>query len=212
MRFSSGIALFFCFIAIFLLISGLFFKYIFVKLAILYSFATIIIFVIADLAIITLRFKFPDMERPFKIPLNIKLNGKELPVTTIIGAVFKFIIFLVIISGNKWASSIGLAWIVFGFILYFIYRTGYKLPIFEEVSIERVAEAAYLPIVYEGILVPTTGEIDAEMIQTACKIAQRDKSNVTALYVIEVPMVLPLDAKIPAEEEINPEEIALASV
>ncbi len=193
--------MFFCFIAIVLLISGLIFKDIFVKLAILYSLATIIIFIIADLSIVALRFKFPDMERPFKIPLNIKIKGKELPITAIIGAIFKFIIFLVIISGNKWASSIALVWIIAGFILYFIYRTVYKLPVLEEVSIERIAEAAYLPIVYEGILVPTMGELEAEMIQTACKIAQRDKSNVIALYVIEVPMVLPLDAKIPAEEE-----------
>ncbi len=193
--------MFFCFVAILLLISGIFFKDIFVKLAILYSFATIIIFIIADLSIIVLRLKFPEMERPFKIPLNIKIKGKELPLTAIIGSIFKILIFFVIITGNAWASFIGLGWIIAGFILYFIYRTGYKLPVFEEVSIERVAEAAYLPIVYEGILVPTTGEIDAEMIQMACKIAQRDKSNVTALYVIEVPMVLPLDAKIPAEEE-----------
>lgn len=193
--------IFFCLIAIGLLLSGLTYKDIFIKLAILYSFATIIIFTIADFAIIAMRIKFPDIERPFKIPFNFKLNGREIPVPVIIGIVFKIFIWIILASGNSWASFLGFLWIVVGLALYTAYRKRYKLPIFEEVSIERVVETAYLPIEYEGILVPTVGELDAEMIQAACKMALKDKSNVTALYVIEVPMTLPIDAKIPSEIE-----------
>jgi APA family basic amino acid/polyamine antiporter len=193
--------IFFCMVAIGLLLSGLIYKDIFIKLAILYSFATIITFTVSDFSIIAMRIKFPEMERPFKIPLNFKFNGREIPIPMIIDIIFNTIVWLILIAGNSWASFLGFLWIIVGLVLYVVYRKKYKLPVFEEVSIERVVEVAYLPIEYEGILVPTVGELDAEMIQAACKMALKDKSNVTALYVIEVPMTLPIDAKIPSEIE-----------
>jgi nucleotide-binding universal stress UspA family protein len=45
------------------------------------------------------------------------------------------------------------------------------------------------------------GEIGEEMVATAVKLAQQDGSEVEALYVIRVPMELPLDADLVDQEE-----------
>ena len=55
---------------------------------------------------------------------------------------------------------------------------------------------------FSSILVPMKlGEIGEEMVATAVKLAQESGSEVEALYVIAVPMELPLDADLIEQEE-----------
>ncbi len=184
-----------------LLLSGLIEEGIFVKLAKLYAFSSMLIFAIAHLSVIWLRIKAPDMERPWKMKFNVKIKGKEIPVTAVIGILINIFVWLVIVFGEPWTRAVGLVWVAAGFAMYIYYRVKNKLPVHEEVTIERVVETAYQPINYAGIIVPTTGELEAATMQTACKIALRDKSRILAMYVIEVPMTLPVDASIPTKKE-----------
>lgn len=193
--------IFFSLIAIGLLLTGVFFKGIFLKLANLYSLSSVIIFTMAHLAVIALRIKSPDIERPFKIKGNIKINSKEIPITAVIGFIINFTVLIVLLFGQIWTRIVVLVWFMGGYIFYFIYRKQHKLPINEEVTIERVVEGAYQPISFYEIIVPTKGDIEALMVQTACKIALQDKSKILAIYIIEVPMTLPVDASLPAEKE-----------
>jgi APA family basic amino acid/polyamine antiporter len=193
--------IFFSFIAIGLLISGIFIKDIFLKLANLYSLSSVFIFAIAHISVIALRIKNPEMERPFKIKGNIKIRGREIPLTAVIGFLVNFIVLIVLLFGQVWTKIVVAIWLSGGYFFYLIYRKKHKLPIHEEVMIERVVEAAYQPIDFYEIIVPTKGELDASMIQTACKIALRDKSKILAIYIIEVPMTLPVDASLPVEKE-----------
>ena len=110
-------------------------------------------------------------------------------------------VWFVIIAGDRPAASMGMIWITGGIIMYAAYRKKNKMPVLAEVTIERVIEAAYQPLDFCDIIVPTTGGLDASMMQTACKIAQRDKSRILAVYIIEVPMTLPLNAKMAQEKE-----------
>jgi len=192
---------FFSFIAALLLLMGLVFDGIFIKLASLYALSAMIIFTMAHVAVIAMRVKLPDFERPYKIKGNIKIKGFEIPVSALIGALFNIIIFFILAANDRWSGYVCLIWIAGGFAAYALYRKKHNLPVHEVVTIERVVEAAYMPVDYAEVLVPTTGSLDAEMIQAACKIALRDKSRVLALYVIEVPMTLPLEATMPAERE-----------
>lgn len=193
--------IFFSIIAIGLLFSGVFFKNIFLKLANLYSLSSVFIFTMAHLSIIILRIKSPDMERPFKIKGNIKIKSKEIPVSAVIGFIINFAVLIVLLSGQMWTRMVVFVWFTGGYVFYLFYRRQHKLPVHEEVTIERVVEGAYQPVDFYEILVPTKGDLEASMIQTACKIALRDKSRILAIYIIEVPMTLPVDASLPAEKE-----------
>ncbi|MCE5300741.1 MAG: universal stress protein [Spirochaetia bacterium] len=184
-----------------LLAAGLFYKDIFLKLASLYSLSSVFIFTMAHVCLVVLRIKHPEMERPFKVGWNLKIAGKEIPITAVVGFLANATVWLVLITGDTWTRLIALTWVVIGFVGYWLYRKKYELPIHTEVTIERVVMGAYQPVDYYGIIVPTTGELEAAHIQTACKIALRDKSRILAMYVIEVPMTLPLDARMTAEKE-----------
>ncbi len=187
--------------AIVLMLSGIFIKDIFIKLASLYSLSSVLIFALAHLSVIALRIKAPDMERPFKIGMNVKIAGREIPMTAVLGFAVNAVVWLVLLFGDNWTRVIALIWVALGSVFYVLYRKKHNLPVHEEVTIERVVEAAYIPVDYYDIIVPTVGDLDASMMQMACKIALRDKSNIMALYVIEVPMTLPIDAKMTAEKE-----------
>jgi len=200
------------FVAVFLLSMGFFSHDIFVKLAKLYAFSSMLIFAIAHFSIIWLRIKSPEMERPWKIKGNIKIKGKEIPVSAAIGLIMNIFVWVVISSGEAWTRMIGLSWIALGFILYIFFRKKSKLPVMEEVTIERVVEAAYQPVDYGGIIVPTAGHLEAKMIHVACKIALRDKSSILAMHVVEVPMTLPVEAEIPAETEKGEKALERAAV
>jgi len=189
-------------IAVVLLLFGIFVKGIFVKLASLYAFSAMLIFAMAHLSIIALRIRMPKAERTFKIPFNIKIMGRLIPVPAVLGFIINVIVWIIIIpSEGGWVRNIGFTWIIAGFILYVLYRKKHNLPVHDEVKIERVVEAAYQPVDFAGIIVPTTGDLEAATMQTACKIALRDKSRILAMYVIEVPMTLPVKASIPVERE-----------
>ncbi|HDQ25592.1 MAG TPA: universal stress protein [bacterium] len=187
--------------SIMLILSGIFFRDIFLKLASIYCLASVLIFALAHLSVISLRIKSPEAERPFRVGLNFKFKGKDIPITAVIGFLVNIAVWLVMFMANSWTRVVAIIWVAIGFGLYIYYRKKYSLPLMEEVTIERVVEAAYMPLDYYDIIVPTLGELDASMIQTAAKIALRDKSNVLALYIIEVPMTLPLDARMQQERE-----------
>jgi len=193
--------LFFSILSIILLLTGLFLKDIFLKLANLYSLSSVFIFTMAHLSVIALRIKSPDIERPFKIKGNIKINSKEIPISAVFGFLINFSIFIILFLGQTWTRIVAVIWLIIGYSFYYFYRKQHKLPVNEEVTIERVVEGAYQPIDFYEIIVPTKGDLEATMIQTAYKIALRDKSKILAIYIIEVPMTLPVDASLPIEKE-----------
>lgn len=64
---------------------------------------------------------------------------------------------------------------------------------------------------YKSILVPINGaDYAEEMIELACKLADRDEAELHALYVYVVPRTLPIDASVPVEENKGAEVLARA--
>ena len=46
----------------------------------IYAFGAMLSFTMAHAAVITLRFKQPDHERPYRAPLNVTIRGREVPL------------------------------------------------------------------------------------------------------------------------------------
>jgi nucleotide-binding universal stress UspA family protein len=89
-----------------------------------------------------------------------------------------------------------------GFVIYIVYRKrkGYSLT--KTVKAVPLPESVQADIDYDQLLVPIVGSrITDEMMVLACQLATEKQSSVDALYVIEVPFNLPLDARLPQERE-----------
>ncbi len=99
-------------------------------LADVYSFGAMLAFTFAHISIIALRWKEPDMHRPFKIPLNVRFRGRDLPVTAILGGLGTLTVWLVVVYSHFWGRTLGIMWVVAGFLLYVIYRRRKGLSLF----------------------------------------------------------------------------------
>jgi len=171
-------------------------------LADLYAFGSMISFTAAHVSVLVLRFKEPDLDRPFRAPLNIRWRGTAVPLTAVVGALGTFSVWLVIVWFQKESRLIGFTWMAVGLVIYVVYRR------LIGVSLTRTVKAAPLPafvqedIVYDQLLVPIVGsQVTDEMVVLACQLATEKGSAIDALYVIEVPMNLPLDARLTVERE-----------
>src|SRR2546423_8847354 len=64
----------------------------------LYSFGAMLSFTTAHVAVIALRVKDPDRERPYRAPLNFRLRGRDLSLTPILGALGTFVAWLSVVA------------------------------------------------------------------------------------------------------------------
>jgi basic amino acid/polyamine antiporter, APA family len=112
-----SIILFAC-IAIVLQTPGFFVMNIYSHLGGLYAFGSMLSFALAHASIIVLRIKEPDRARPFKLRWNIRVKGKDLPVTALLGLIGTFAIWLVVIIMQDYTRWVGFAWLLVGVFVY----------------------------------------------------------------------------------------------
>ena len=63
-------------------------------LASLYSFGVLIAFTAAQVAVVRLRFTEPELQRPFRVPGNIRIGRADVPVLALVGAPLTFAIWI----------------------------------------------------------------------------------------------------------------------
>jgi len=119
----------FSIIALFILIPGFFATNVFANMGALYAVGSLLAFMFAHASIISLRIRKPELQRPFKLRLNIKIKGHELPITAILGFVILMIIWIIILISQPYSRWVGLAWMASGLIVYYIYRRKAKMPL-----------------------------------------------------------------------------------
>ena len=89
-----------------------------------------------------------------------------------------------------------------GLVTYVVYRRAKGYSLTRTVAKVIVPESMQADIDYNQILVPITGSrVTDEMMVLACQLATEKKSSIDGLYVIEVPLNLPLDARLVHERE-----------
>jgi len=119
----------FCLVALLVLAPGFANPRFFTDLGALYVFGSLLCFALAHAAILGLRIKKPDMPRPFKLGLGIKVKGKELPLTAILGLAATSIIWIVVILTQPFSRWVGIVWMVIGLLVYYAYRRSKRLPL-----------------------------------------------------------------------------------
>ncbi len=179
-------------------------------LAGIYAFGATLAITIAHLSIIRLRVKAPDRPRPFRIPYGMRWGPAELPIPALIAAVVSGLAFLSVLAFHTTARWVGIGWMLFGLAFYVVYRKGFEgTTLTKRVSVTEQALTKQVPEVeFRNILVPIFGtKLDDDIVATAGRLAAAEASDgdgethLDVIFVIEVPLTLPLDAELPKERE-----------
>jgi len=174
-------------------------------LAAIYAFGATLAFTIVHLAVIRLRFREPDRDRPYKIPLGIRIGRGELPLTATLGAAMAAVAFASVLVLHDAARLVGVGWMAFGVALYVTYRTTEGKPVFKRVTVPAKALTRQeVAAEFGSILVPVLGTpLDDDIVQTAGRLAGDENEDfgeggavIEALWVFEIPMALALDARV----------------
>lgn len=181
-------------------------------LAGIYAFGATLAITIAHLSIIRLRITQPDKRRPFKIPMGVPWGHAELPLPSIVAAILSGLAFISVLAYHSTARWVGLGWMAFGLTFYVVYRKVFEgTTLTRRVSVTERALTKQVPTVeFSNILVPVFGtKLDDDIVATAGRLAAAEAgtpkgghdSRLDVVYVIEVPLTLPLDARLPKERE-----------
>jgi APA family basic amino acid/polyamine antiporter len=170
-------------------------------LATMYSFGAMLSFTIAHVAVVQLRRRHSDRERPWKPPANIRFRGFDVPLTAVLGGIGTFGAWIVVMALNISTLIAGTAWMALGLGVYLLYRRHQGLPLAQTVKLHHLAPLGVEEVEYRSVLIAFEDEpFSEETVATALALAAKRRRALHVLSFIEVPTHLSLDAPLPAEE------------
>jgi basic amino acid/polyamine antiporter, APA family len=186
----------------------------------LYAFGAMLAFTIAHVSVCRLRYREPERERPYRVPLSIQVRGRPLPLPAAFGAVASAAGLIAVVVVHEPARYVGIGWMIGGLLLYVLYRRADEVSLLQRVTVAPEVLRAEPPAEreYGSILVPLFGtELDEDIVHTASRLvagkptdeAAIDEATIEAVWIFVMPMSLPLDARLP-EAQIKTARQALA--
>jgi APA family basic amino acid/polyamine antiporter len=170
-------------------------------LATIYAFGAMLSFTIAHLAVIALRVKDPDHERPYRGPGALTVGGRELPLFAVFGAFGTGTAWIVVTVLNIETLIAGAVWLAIGLTTYVLYRRHQGLALTETHKIVTPKPVVEHEVEYESILVAfEDSHYSPEAVSTAVRLAARRRRGIHVLVTISVPPNSPIDASMPEQE------------
>jgi basic amino acid/polyamine antiporter, APA family len=172
-------------------------------LATMYSFGAMLSFTIAHIALIRLRQRYPDRERPWRAPLNVRFRGFDLPLAAVIGGLGTGAAWIVVMALNTRTLILGSIWMAVGIATFVLYRRRQALPLTETHKILLPEPLGVEEVEYKSVLVAFEDEepFSKETVATAVKLATKRRRAIHVISVVTVPSHLPLDAPLGPQEE-----------
>jgi basic amino acid/polyamine antiporter, APA family len=173
------------------------------------AFGATLAFTLVCAGVCRLRWKEPDRDRPYRVPLNLRIGRGSLPLPSALGALVSLLALVSVVVSHGGGRYVGLGWMGFGVFVYVYYRTSEGKPLTKRVTVpEKALTRAAPEAEYGSILVPVFGEaLDDDIMQTAGRLAADENEDageggavIEALWIFEVPMALPLDTRVPDDE------------
>jgi APA family basic amino acid/polyamine antiporter len=170
----------------------------------LYSFGAMLSFTMAHAAVVALRIRQPDRERPYRVPGAVRIRGREFPILPVVGGLGTFTAWVSVVILHAEARTVGAAWMVIGMAAYLLYRRSQGLDPRRTYRIERSRPPVeFRELEYRSALVPIFGtDVDGRALVSASRLVGED-AVVEALYVVAVPAQLSIDAGLDHEEDVG---------
>ncbi|MEK6327734.1 MAG: APC family permease, partial [Actinomycetota bacterium] len=143
-------------------------------LAGIYAFGATLAIAIAHLSVVRLRWTDPDRDRPFRMPLEITVRGRRLPLPALAGALLMALLWIAVLTFHGNARWVGGGWMLFGLVAYVVYRRFVeRTSLTKRVSVpEGALRKVVRQVEYGDILVPVFGtELDDDIVSTAGRLA-----------------------------------------
>jgi basic amino acid/polyamine antiporter, APA family len=167
----------------------------------IYAFGAMLSFTIAHLAVIALRMKEPERERPYRGPGVLRIRGRELPLFAVVGGIGTFFAWLAVTALNLETLIAGAVWMAIGLVTYVVYRRRQQLSLTETHKIVVPKPVVEREVEYESVLVAfEDGHFSSEAVATAVRLAARRRRGIHILVTITVPPNSPIDAAMPEQE------------
>ena len=177
-------------------------------LARVYAFGALLAVTIAQVSIVRLRVVEPDLERPYRVPWNVRIGSHELPLPAILGALISGLGWISVFLLHHTAVYVGGGWMLFGLVFYVIYRRYVEgTPLTRRVQVpEASLKKQPAEVEYSTILVPVFGtQLDDDIVSTAGRLADAEVEEgerpprLEVVYVAELPLTVPLDSPLPKD-------------
>ena len=180
----------------------------------MYAFGAMLSFTIAHLAVIRLRIKDPDRERPYRGPGTLTIAGRKLPLFAVLGGIGTGFAFVTVTALHVAVAAAGVGWLATGVLVYILYRRRQGLDLTSTVKVAIPRPATETEAEYESVLVAFDehGGYEPDVITTAMRLAARKRRGIHVLVTISVPSTSPIDARMPNQEEIAQSIIEEAKV
>src|ERR687898_862515 len=149
-------------------------------LATMYSFGAMLSFTFAHVAIVALRRRYPDRERPYRPPGSVRAFGFDVPMTAVIGGLGTFAAWIVVMALNLRTLTIGGIWMLLGLALYLLYRRSQGISVRETHKVLLPEPVGVEEIEYQSVLVAFDDEepfLD-ETVATAVKLASKRRRGI----------------------------------
>ncbi len=96
-------------------------------LADVYSYGALIAFMLSNLSLIRLRSKRPELFRPFRSPLTLRLKRRsggviEIPTLALLGFLINATVWILVLGLHQVGRVVGTLWFVMGILGYYLYR------------------------------------------------------------------------------------------
>jgi basic amino acid/polyamine antiporter, APA family len=168
----------------------------------MYSFGAMLSFTVAHASVVQLRRRRRDEELAFRARPNLRFRGVEWPLFALFGGTATALAWLVVVVQSPGTRYAGLGWLALGFLTYVVYRRRViRAPLTETIR-APIAVGPAIALEYRNVLVPIVGRRESEeAVDLACRLATERGATIAALTVLEVPLELPLDARLPPETE-----------
>ena len=167
----------------------------------MYAFGAMLSFTIAHLAVIKLRAKEPERERPYRGPGQITIGGRSWPLFAIFGGLGTGIAWVVVTVLNISTLIFGTVWLAIGIGTYVLYRRNQGLTLTQTAKIVVPRPIVEREVEYESILVAVEDDgYSPEAVSTAVKLAARRRRGIHVVVMITVPTTSPIGAAMPEQE------------
>jgi APA family basic amino acid/polyamine antiporter len=167
----------------------------------MYAFGAMLSFTIAHAAVIRIRIKDPDARRPYRMPGNVRIGGREIPALAVFGGIATALSFLVVTTLHPEVAIAGAIWLALGIAVYIVYRRRHGLDLVTTAKIVVPQPVTATEAEYQSVLLAV--EVDhfaPQIVATAQKLAARGGRGIYVIVLITVPQSSPLDAELPERE------------